>query len=158
MSRLHTVIVEDSDDDAALIVLQLRRGGFDVSYERVQTADALQAALATRLPDVVICDYNLPSFSAEDALGIDIPLTHKRANQYLLARLLRRKAEILEIPVRFFPLSPERVKRTSVFEGIQSLGALMSGRLRPAPAPRPAGSGSTAGAAGKPGPDRVAAR
>ena len=94
----------------------------------------------------------------EDALGIDIPLTHKRANQYLLARLLRRKAEILEIPVRFFPLSPERVKRTSVFEGIQSLGALMSGRLRPAPAPRPAGSGSTAGAAGEPGPDRVAVR
>ena len=58
------------------------------------------------------------------------PLTHKRANQHLLARLLRRKAEILEIPVQFFPISPERVKRTSVFDGLQALGALMAGRLR----------------------------
>ena len=54
----------------------------------------------------------------------------RRANQYLLARLLRSKADILEIPVQFFPISPERVKRTSVIEGLQSLGALMAGRLR----------------------------
>ena len=46
-----------------------------------------------------------------------VDLTHKRANQQLLASLLRRKAEILEIPVRFFPLSPERVKRTSALDG-----------------------------------------
>jgi 2-phospho-L-lactate transferase/gluconeogenesis factor (CofD/UPF0052 family) len=96
---------------------------------------------------------------ADDALGIDIPLTHKRANQYLLARLLRRKAEILEIPVRFFPLSPDRVKRTSVLDGIQSLGALMSGRLRPAPAPRPGpGPGSAAAATAEPETRRVAVR
>jgi hypothetical protein len=67
---------------------------------------------------------------ADDALRIGVPLTHKRANQHLLARLLRRKADILEIPVQFFPISPERVKRTSVIEGLQSLGALMTGRLR----------------------------
>ena len=67
---------------------------------------------------------------ADDALRIAVPLTHKRANQHLLARLLRRKADILEIPVQFFPISPERVKRTSVIEGLQSLGALMAGRLR----------------------------
>jgi hypothetical protein len=63
------------------------------------------------------------------ALSIHVPLTHKRANQHLLARLLRRKAEILEIPVQFFPISPERVKRTSVVDGLGSLGALVSGRL-----------------------------
>lgn len=67
---------------------------------------------------------------ADDVLGIAVPVTHKRANQHLLARLLRRKAEILEIPVQFFPISPERVKRTSVVEGLQSLGALILGRLR----------------------------
>jgi len=71
---------------------------------------------------------------AADALGIAVPLTHKRANQHLLARLLRRKAEVLEIPVQFFPISPERVKRTSVVEGLQALGALVRGRLQ---APRP---------------------
>jgi 2-phospho-L-lactate transferase/gluconeogenesis factor (CofD/UPF0052 family) len=67
---------------------------------------------------------------AEDALAIGVPMTHKRANQHLLARLLRRKAEILEIPVQFLPISPERVKRTSVLEGLQSLAALLLGRVR----------------------------
>lgn len=71
----------------------------------------------------------------DDALGIDVPLTHPRVNQHLLARLLRRKADLLEIPVQFFPISPERVKRTSVVEGVQALAALLKGRLR---APRAA--------------------
>ncbi len=72
----------------------------------------------------------------EDALAIGVPLTHKRANQHLLARLLRRKAEILEVPVQFLPISPERVKRTSVVEGLQSVAALVHGRLRPVPVTR----------------------
>jgi 2-phospho-L-lactate transferase/gluconeogenesis factor (CofD/UPF0052 family) len=74
---------------------------------------------------------------AEDALSIRVPLTHKRANQHLLARLLRRKAEILEIPVQFFPISPERVKRTSILDGLGSVAALVGGRFaRPASANR----------------------
>src|SRR5262249_43389805 len=68
---------------------------------------------------------------AEDALSINVPLTHKRANQHLLARLLRRKAEILEIPVQFFPLSPEKVKRTSIVEGLGLLGGLITRRVIP---------------------------
>jgi 2-phospho-L-lactate transferase/gluconeogenesis factor (CofD/UPF0052 family) len=81
----------------------------------------------------------------DDALSIRVPLTHKRANQHLLARLLRRKAEVLEIPVQFFPISPERVKRTSVFEGLGALGALVTGRLAP-----PAAAASTAAAQHQP--------
>jgi hypothetical protein len=69
----------------------------------------------------------------DDALGIEVPLTHKRANQHLLARLLRRKAELLEVPVQFFPISPERVKRTSILDGLQSVGALVAGRFLPWP-------------------------
>jgi 2-phospho-L-lactate transferase/gluconeogenesis factor (CofD/UPF0052 family) len=71
---------------------------------------------------------------ADDAIAIEVPLTHKFANQHLLARLLGRKAEILEMPVQFLPISPERVKRTSIVEGFESLGALVRGRLR---TPRP---------------------
>jgi 2-phospho-L-lactate transferase/gluconeogenesis factor (CofD/UPF0052 family) len=74
---------------------------------------------------------------AEDALSLTVPLTHKRANQHLLVRLLRRKAEILEIPVQFFPLSPERVKRTSITEGLGLLGGLLTGWLAPSGAPAP---------------------
>jgi len=67
---------------------------------------------------------------ADEALAIDVPLTHKHANHHLLAHLLRRKAEILEVPVHFLPISPERVKRTSIVEGLQAVGALLRGRLR----------------------------
>jgi len=74
---------------------------------------------------------------ASDATELDVPLTHKRANEHLLARLLRRKADILEIPVQFLPISPDLVKRTSVVEGLQALGALVGGRFAPPP-PRPA--------------------
>jgi 2-phospho-L-lactate transferase/gluconeogenesis factor (CofD/UPF0052 family) len=67
---------------------------------------------------------------ADDVAALNVPVSHKRANQHLLARLLRRRAEIVEVPVQFFPISPERVKRTSVLEGLQSIGALVAGRIR----------------------------
>jgi 2-phospho-L-lactate transferase/gluconeogenesis factor (CofD/UPF0052 family) len=66
---------------------------------------------------------------AADVLDPRIDLAHKNANHVLLSRLLRRKAEILEIPVRFVPLSPERVKRTSAVEGISALATLVTHRL-----------------------------
>jgi hypothetical protein len=71
---------------------------------------------------------------ATDALEAGIELTHKRANQYLLSRLLRRRAEILELPVQFFPIAPERVKRTNPLEGLQSLATIVARRLAPRPA------------------------
>jgi 2-phospho-L-lactate transferase/gluconeogenesis factor (CofD/UPF0052 family) len=80
---------------------------------------------------------------AADAVELDVPLTHKRANEHLLARLLRRKADILEIPVQFLPISPALVKRTSVLEGLQALGALIAGRFSAAP-PRRTGTAEAA--------------
>jgi hypothetical protein len=62
---------------------------------------------------------------AVDAFDSAIDLTDKRANHLLLSALLRRKAEILEIPVQFFPISPERVKRTTPFDGLQALGTIL---------------------------------
>jgi 2-phospho-L-lactate transferase/gluconeogenesis factor (CofD/UPF0052 family) len=72
---------------------------------------------------------------AADAFDPAIDLTHKRANHLLLSGMLRRKAEILEIPVQFFPISPERVKRTSPLEGLQALATIVWRRLT---SPRPA--------------------
>lgn len=66
---------------------------------------------------------------AADVLDRRVNLAHKNANHVLLSRLLRRKAEILEIPVRFVPLSPERVKRTSPLDGLQALATLVSHRF-----------------------------
>ena len=70
---------------------------------------------------------------AADAVQLDVPLTHKFANEHLLSRLLRRKADIVEIPVQFMPISPELVKRTSVLEGLQALAALVAGRFAAVP-------------------------
>ena len=64
---------------------------------------------------------------ATDALTLPVALTHKHANQYLLASLLRRRAELLEVPVQFLPLSPDRVRRTTMGEGVRALGILLTG-------------------------------
>jgi hypothetical protein len=76
-----------------------------------------------------------------DACAIRSTLTHKRANQHLLTRLLRRKAEMFEVPVHFFAVSPAQVKRTTAFDGLQSIGTILRGRIRRDPivtvSPRP---------------------
>src|SRR2546423_14183067 len=77
---LHALIVEDEESDTALLVDTLRDGGYDPTWERVQTADAMRAALDAKRWDIVIADYNLPRFSGLEALvlvqdrEIDLPL------------------------------------------------------------------------------------
>jgi PAS domain S-box-containing protein len=76
---LRLLNVEDNADDALLIERELRRHGYEVVSERVETASALQAALARQPWDLVIADYLLPGFSGLAALellkasGHDIP-------------------------------------------------------------------------------------
>ena len=67
---LRLLLVEDSADDADLILHELRRAGYDPTYQRVQTAAELKAALAQRPWDLVIADYVLPHFSAPAALTL----------------------------------------------------------------------------------------
>jgi len=81
---------------------------------------------------------------AADALGAGIDVTHKRINQHLLASLLRRRADLLELPVQFVPLSPEKVKRTSALDGLQSLLTIVALRLKRAAAPAPPRAGVVA--------------
>ena len=71
MSRpLRMLIVEDSEDDTLLLVRELRRGGYDPTFERVETAEGMNAALEKHQWDIVIADYAMPQFSAIDALGL----------------------------------------------------------------------------------------
>lgn len=64
---------------------------------------------------------------------LEVDPAHKLANHQLLAALLRDRAEVLEIPVRFFPISPERVKRTSVVEGLRAILEILVRRVRSRP-------------------------
>lgn len=76
---LRVLIVEDSEDDAELLVYELERGCYVPIYERVDTPDAMNAALDKQQWDIVVADYTLPSFSGPAALnllkerGLDLP-------------------------------------------------------------------------------------
>src|SRR4028119_2237363 len=76
---LRVLIVEDSEDDAELLLYELECGGYDLISQRVDTSTAMNAALDKQQWDVVIADYSMPSFSAPEALkllkerGLDLP-------------------------------------------------------------------------------------
>jgi diguanylate cyclase (GGDEF)-like protein len=79
VTSLHALIVEDSEPDTELLLDQLRRAGYDMIWERVETADVMSAALDRQPWDIVIADYTMPQFRGIDALlllqekGLDIP-------------------------------------------------------------------------------------
>lgn len=76
---LRVLIVEDSEDDAELLVYQLERNGYDVISQRVDTQIAMSLALKQGEWDIILADYSLPNFSATTALkvlqetGLDLP-------------------------------------------------------------------------------------
>src|SRR5258706_385013 len=79
MKPLRILIVEDSQDDALLLLRDLKHIGYEIAYERVDTKEAMQSALRREKWDVVISDYAMPNFNALDALsilkqsGLDLP-------------------------------------------------------------------------------------
>ena len=76
---LRILVVEDSEDDALLVLHQIKSEGYDVDSERVQTAETMKAALLGKKWDIVLSDYMMPHFNGIEALsilkdsGIDIP-------------------------------------------------------------------------------------
>jgi len=67
---LHALIVEDSEEDSRLLLRELRRGDYDVTYRRVDTADALRDAIAGDTWDMIFCDFSFPRFTGLEALQI----------------------------------------------------------------------------------------
>lgn len=67
---LNVLIVEDSEDDALLLLRQVRKGGFDPVHLRVQTAVDMAAALHREKWDMVLSDYNMPGFDGLAALAL----------------------------------------------------------------------------------------
>lgn len=77
--QLTVLIVEDSENDAMLLELELERAGYRLSCYRVDTAEAMAQALQEHRFDVVIADYVMPNFNGLAALalvkdhGLDLP-------------------------------------------------------------------------------------
>lgn len=68
--RLRLLLIEDSPEDAALILDEISAGGYQLQCERVANTAAMQKALIDNVWDLVIADFILPGFSAFDALRI----------------------------------------------------------------------------------------
>ena len=67
---LRVLIVEDSEDDAMLMVRQICKGGYDPAVSRVETLQELRNAMNDNTWDVIISDHNLPEFDSITALGV----------------------------------------------------------------------------------------
>src|SRR4030088_3003483 len=67
---LHALIVEDSQSDTFLLLHDLERSDYKIAYQRVETAEALGAALYRQGWDILFCDYSMPRFSGKAALEI----------------------------------------------------------------------------------------
>ncbi|HLY62196.1 MAG TPA: PAS domain S-box protein [Terriglobia bacterium] len=76
---LHALMVDDSPRDVKLIVSTLKRGGYNLTYEAVDSVDLMQSLLSQKEFDVIIADYRLRGWTALEALeivkksGKDIP-------------------------------------------------------------------------------------
>jgi sigma-B regulation protein RsbU (phosphoserine phosphatase) len=79
MKKLRAIILEDSEDDAMMIVMVVRRSGYDLKYQIVDRADEFREALQKKEWDLVLADYSLPQFNGLAALKtvkelkLDIP-------------------------------------------------------------------------------------
>jgi CheY-like chemotaxis protein len=80
MTPLRLLLVDDSEDDAMLVVRELSRAGYSVTSQRVETPEALATALTSQRWDLAIADYSMPRFNGVAALALvrehdaDLPL------------------------------------------------------------------------------------
>lgn len=77
--KLRILLVEDSEDDALLLMRELQKCGYDPVVERVETRNEMEAAITSQYWDVILTDYIMPSFSGLGALqtmqehGLELP-------------------------------------------------------------------------------------
>ena len=80
--QLRVLIVEDQDAETRMLLRVLRCAGYDLTFDQVDTANALEAALDRQTWDIIIADYTLPKLHGLAALalvkerGLDLPLYH----------------------------------------------------------------------------------
>src|SRR5688572_7290215 len=115
--KLKLLNIEDSELDTELLILHLKREGYDLDYKRVDTVEQLADALTNEEWDVIISDYSIPGFGVDEALefvkqtDLDIPfivisgtigeekavqVMRAGASDYLMKDNLKRLAPAIE--------------------------------------------------------------
>jgi len=150
---INVLIVEDSENDALLLVREMVKGDYDVNYQRVETAVALQRFLDQSFWDVVITDHNLPGFSSTDVLrivkgmGKDIPIIivsgaigeaaaaesmKAGANDYVMKDNLIRLVPAIQRELRDSVMRREKVTTEKALDHLTRYDALTNLINRPA--------------------------
>jgi signal transduction histidine kinase len=148
---LRVLLVEDSEDDAELLLRELRRGGHDPKWMRVDTREALESALAEERWDAVFADYSMPRFSAPEAFsvvkarGLDVPFIivsgtvgeeaavqamKSGVHDYLLKDKLARLVPVVERELREAQVRAAQRKmqeRLMISDRMASMGTLAAG-------------------------------
>ncbi len=79
MQNLRVLVIEDSEDDAELVLRTLRKAGYVIEHRCVASAQAMAEALTEQDWDLITSDHHMPDFSSDEALellkqrGLDIP-------------------------------------------------------------------------------------
>ena len=147
-TQLRVLMVEDSEEDAALIAHELRRGGYELVLQRVDSRNSLDAALAKEKWDLVISDYSMPHFSGIDALklvrtaGLETPFIFVSgtmgedtavlalklgAQDYVMKDNLKRLVPAIQRELREAELGRERNRLEQEVQRLQKFEAI--GRL-----------------------------
>ena len=148
---LRILVCEDNLDDFDLLLLELRRCGYEVEPTRVQTAEDMAAALAAQELDFVFSDWSMPQFSAPDALAVlrqtalDLPFVivsgtvgeeaavealRNGAHDFLVKTRLTRLGVVVERELRDAAARRERAKmqeQLMVSDRMASVGILAAG-------------------------------
>lgn len=115
---LKALIAEDSEDDALLTVAELEKGGFEVQFHVVDSADSMRKALQESPWDVVISDFLMPGFGGREALevlnesGQDLPfiLTSGQIGEANAVEIMKAGAHDF-VPKRNFSRLVEAIHR-----------------------------------------------
>lgn len=150
-SSIRVLLVEDSPDDAELMLRELERGGYHVISERVDTRDGLAAALEASPWELVLSDFAMPQFSGLEALalvrgmGLDVPFIivsgtvgeeaavgamRSGAHDYVLKQSLARLCPAVERELREAALRAERKRmqeQLTISDRMASVGTLAAG-------------------------------
>ena len=69
-ATIRILLLEDSQQDAHLLIGELKQKGVEPLYERVDTREDMETALDNYTWDVIIADYWMPSFNVFEALNV----------------------------------------------------------------------------------------
>jgi len=97
--RLCVLLVEDSDNDALILTKRLEKECVRFRSVRVQNAEEMRASLEAEIFDAILCDHDMPEFSAMGALDVrnaldcDVPfiiVTGAIGGEEVAVELMRR--------------------------------------------------------------------